>query len=139
MSSTTPTRHRARIRQDHRVLVERIHGLQAALQRQQSDGDVTRLKGELLAELDRRQEMEREIMTMNAYPLTFTHVEAHVSMRDQFQTILNSINSETINNDNVGKLLLKVHDYHVKYFDEILSYYLTDKYSLAAVDDGLGI
>ena len=40
---------------------------------------------------------------------------------------------------NIAKVLKKIHDDHIKYFDAVLCHYLTDKYALTIVDDGLGI
>ncbi len=139
MSQKAAAYNRILIDQEHRVLRTMIDTLQEAINQEISREEIELQKVTLLARLDEHQERERRIMMDTNFPLAFTHLESHESFRDQVKLILSSIDSTVIDNANIAKLLIRVHDHHIKYFDDILTFYLIDKYSLEAVDDGLGI
>ena len=139
MSQKAAAYNRILIDQEHRILRVMIDTLQESVNQGLSQEETEQQKLTLLSRLDDHQERERRIMMDTNFPLAFTHLEAHESFRDQVKLILSSINSTVIDNANIAKLLIRVHDHHIKYFDDILTFYLIDKYSLEAVDDGLGI
>jgi hemerythrin-like metal-binding protein len=139
MPQKAAARDRALIDQEHRALGKLIDALQAAINRGESEEDIEQRKAALLSRLEEHLDLEKRIMIDAGFPLIFAHLEAHDSFRDQIKLILSSIHTAVINKGNISRLLKKTHEHHVRYYDDILTFYLVDKYSLEAVDDGLGI
>ena len=127
-------------------LIDRDHGiyrsladrLQAGLARGLGDGEIGRRKADLLSFLDGHIEFENRVMREIDYPISFTHVEEHAAFRSRVAAALDGA-EQTVAGQNIAKTLKKIHDHHIKYFDAVLCHYLTDKYALTIVDDGLGI
>ena len=124
---------------DQNTLYEMIHSLQRAINTVAHKNHVEGLIEAVMAHLDAQIRFEERVMASNNYPLAFAHVEVHNVIRDQFKSILASIYCESINNKNIGKLLINTHRHHFTYFDEIMFHYIIDQYTLTSVDDGLGI
>ena len=132
-------------------LIDRDHGiyrsladrLQAGLARGLGDGEIGRRKAELLSFLDGHIEFENRVMREIDYPISFTHVEEHAAFRSRVAAVLDAAGQagagQATARQNIAKVLKKIHDDHIKYFDAVLCHYLTDKYALTIVDDGLGI
>lgn len=126
------------IERDHQIFRSLIDRLQAGLNRGLGEATVAAHKAELLSFLDGHIEFENRVMRDMNYPITFTHVEEHEAFRERVVTVLDEA-GKTVSGPNIGKILKKIHDHHEKYFDAVLCHYLTDKYALTIVDDGLGI
>ena len=126
------------IERDHQIFRSLVDRLQVALVRDLGEATVVGRKAELLAFLDGHIEFENRVMRDMNYPISFTHIEEHGAFRNQVTTVLDEA-GKTVSGPNLAKLLKKIHDHHIKYFDAVLCHYLADKYALTIVDDGLGI
>ena len=127
------------IEQDHALLRQLVIRLQGTLMVGRPADEVEKARNALTAHLDAHMEFEERLMVERSYPLAFTHAQDHKSFHDQVDAVLNGLICGTVTLANLDKLLLRVHEHHIKNHDAVFYRYLTDKYSLAEVEDGSGI
>ncbi|MEI6557367.1 MAG: hemerythrin family protein [Rhodospirillaceae bacterium] len=126
------------IDRDHQRFHTLIDQIQAGVDGGLGAAGIARCQQRLLVFLDGHIAFENRLMREIGYPIAFTHIEEHAAFRDRVSTVLAEA-GKTVSGANIAKLLKKIHDHHTKYFDSVLCYYLTDKYALEAVENGLGI
>jgi len=124
---------------DHDILRRLVDRLQDALNTSRTVDEIAGRQAALIAHLDAHMEFEERLMLERGYPLAFTHAQQHKAFRDQFASVFDGLASKAVTPANVGKLLLRIHDHHIKYHDEIFRLHLIDKFSLQAVSEGAGI
>ena len=122
----------------HDALHEMVSHFRLAVRHRKSDAHIANLKDDLKAYLDSHIEFENYIMMANNYPLTYAHVEEHGLFKQRFEDILDHVGREGDGAD-IETAIRRLHVSHVRYFDDILCRYLSDKYHLQEVHDGLGI
>jgi hemerythrin-like metal-binding protein len=127
------------IDRDHRILRDLIERLQDALTEGCAEDEIASRQAALNSHLDAHMEFEEKLMVERQYPLAFTHAREHKAFRDQVTAVLDGLAKQVVSRANVAKLLIRIHDHHIKYSDQTFCLYLTDKYSLQAVADGAGI
>lgn len=127
------------IDQDHMLLRQLVTRLQGALMLGRPDDEVVRARNALTTHLDAHMEFEERLMVERSYPLAFAHAQEHKGFQDQVAAVLSGLRSGTVALANLDKLLFRVYDHHIKNHDAVFRHYLTDKYSLAEVEDGSGI
>jgi len=126
------------ISHSHESLHEMMTSFLAALAAGKSARHINNLRDDFKACLHSHIEFENYIMIFHSYPLTYAHVEAHGSFKDLIEQILEDA---VRNGDGSGAVaaIKEAHDRHVAYHDDLLCRFLTDRYALEAVIDGLGI
>ena len=127
------------IDKDHDILRLLIDRLQAALSAGRTIDEIAGRQTSLVAHLDAHMEFEERLMVERGYLLAFTHAQQHKAFRDQVAAVFDGLTSKTVSPANIGKMLLLIHDHHIKYHDHLLRRYLIDKFSLQAVSEGSGI
>lgn len=127
------------IEEDHALFRELIGRLQETLNAGRSVDEIERRQAALVAHLDAHMGFEEQSMVERGYPLAFTHAQAHKGFRDQVTTVLDGVKSGTLASASLGRVLLRIHDHHLKHHDVIFCRYLADRYSLQEVAEGTGI
>ena len=122
----------------HDSLHALVNHLRLAVRHRKSEAHITNLKDDLKAFLNSHIEFENYIMMVNNFPLTYAHVEEHGLFRSRFDEILDRIDRQGDASEVVAEIR-DLHDGHIRYFDDVLCRYLSDKYHLQEVHDGLGI
>jgi len=122
----------------HDALHEMVSHFRLAVRHKKSQAHINNLKDDLRAHLNSHIEFENYIMMVNNYPLTYAHVEEHGLFMGRFEDILGRVD-RLDDGAEIEAAIKQLHDFHVRYFDDILCRYLSDKYHLQVVHDGLGI
>ncbi len=127
------------IEEDHALFKRLIERLQETLSASRPADEIGGRKAALLSHLDAHMEFEERLMLERGYPLAFSHAQEHKGFHDQVTAVLDGLKSGTVTPANLDKLLLRVHDHHIKSHDTIFCRFLGDRYSLQEVDEGGGI
>ncbi|MEI7610996.1 MAG: hemerythrin family protein [Rhodospirillaceae bacterium] len=127
------------IEEDHLLFRRLAERLQETVSAHRPADEIAGRQAALLAHLDAHMGYEERLMLERGYPLAFSHAQDHKAFRDQIDVVLDGLKSGTITPTNLDKLLLRVHDHHIKNQDSLFSGYLLDRYSLQEVAEGGGI
>jgi hemerythrin-like metal-binding protein len=127
------------IDQDHDVFRHLIGQFHRALNGGGTAGEVARRRAALMAHVDAHMEFEERVMLDRRYPLLMTHAQQHKSFRDQITAVVNGLTTRTVTIGNLEKLLIRIHEHHLRNQDQVFYRYLLDRDSLNDVSDGSGI
>ncbi|MEI6984849.1 MAG: hypothetical protein WCK65_01870 [Rhodospirillaceae bacterium] len=126
------------IEHSHALFHEMIDYLQSAMLKGKSRAVIHNLMVDLTATLSVHVELENHLMITANFPLAASHIKEHESFRSAFLAQLQKA-YDGIEVNGFAESLKGIHKRHIHYFDDVLKYYLEDKYSLHSVKDGLGI
>ena len=127
------------IEEDHALFRRLVERFQEALSAGRPADEIKERRAALNAHLDAHMGFEERLMTERNYPLAFSHAREHKGFHDQVAAILGGLKSGTVTTANAGKLLLRVHEHHIKNHDAVFFRYLEDRYCLQEVSEGGGI
>ncbi len=135
---TTPDDFRL-IEEDHVLFRRLVDRFQETLNAGRPADEIKERQRALIAHLDAHMGFEEQLMVERSYPLAFSHAQEHKGFNDQVAAVLDGLKDGAVTRVNLDKLLLRVHEHHVKNHDMIFCRYLVDRYSLQEVAEGSGI
>ena len=127
------------IDEDHALFNRLVERYQEALNAGRPVDEIKGRRAALAAHLDAHMGFEERLMVERGYPLAFSHAQEHKAFNDQVVAVLEGMKSGTVSPTNVGRLISRIHEHHIKNHDAIFCRYLVDRYSLHEVAEGSGI